>query len=186
MRSWQRAYSGILDPAFLSGLSVERYAEGWTQLLSSVPTPHVGVATDMGGRLLGFSHVCPSRDGDAVPGTGELTSLYLEPGSWGTGVGSELHDTAMVALGGAHTQATLWVLEANERARWFYERKGWVLDGPSRVEDVGSPRCATGACSRRPENNGTSPRTLVGRRWPPVHAARCARQPRRRRRGPPG
>jgi RimJ/RimL family protein N-acetyltransferase len=30
----------------------------------------------------------------------------------------------------------LWVLEANERARRFYERGGWKADGETRVEAI--------------------------------------------------
>jgi RimJ/RimL family protein N-acetyltransferase len=33
------------------------------------------------------------------------------------------------------TTATLWVLEDNPRARRFYEREGWVLDGEQREEE---------------------------------------------------
>jgi CTP:molybdopterin cytidylyltransferase MocA len=31
----------------------------------------------------------------------------------------------------------LWVLEANTRARRFYERQGWRVGKPIRVEDIG-------------------------------------------------
>jgi GNAT superfamily N-acetyltransferase len=31
----------------------------------------------------------------------------------------------------------LWVLEANRRARAFYDRQGWVPDGARKVDDPG-------------------------------------------------
>lgn len=142
VQSWQRAYAEILDPAFLGALSVDRYTEGWNRILADVPAPRVAVALDEDGRILGFTHVCPSRDSDAKTSTGELTSIYLEPASWGAGLGSWLHDDAVDALVNSHTEATLWVLEANARARRFYERKGWTADGTIREEDVGGRRVA--------------------------------------------
>jgi ribosomal protein S18 acetylase RimI-like enzyme len=32
-------------------------------------------------------------------------------------------------------EATLWVLETNDRARRFYEAVGWSLDGQRRVDE---------------------------------------------------
>jgi hypothetical protein len=37
---------------------------------------------------------------------------------------------------GFHT-ATLWVLESNARARRFYERRGWHVDGHEKMEEFG-------------------------------------------------
>lgn len=50
------------------------------------------------------------------------------PDYWGTGVADELH-AAAVELG----VTRLWCLEENVRARRFYEKHGWTLDGDSRV-----------------------------------------------------
>lgn len=49
-------------------------------------------------------------------------------------------DVTVAALQDSHTEATLWVLEANARARRFYERKGWAVDGAAREEEVGGRR----------------------------------------------
>jgi GNAT superfamily N-acetyltransferase len=63
-----------------------------------------------------------------------LDALYVRPAAWGTGVAARLHDRAVEALREAGVErARLWVLEENRRARRFYERRGWVLDGTSRV-----------------------------------------------------
>jgi GNAT superfamily N-acetyltransferase len=63
-----------------------------------------------------------------------LEGLYVVPDQWGTGVADALHEWALDearALGssGCH----LWVLEANARARRFYERRGWRENGRTRV-----------------------------------------------------
>jgi GNAT superfamily N-acetyltransferase len=63
-----------------------------------------------------------------------LEALYVRPEAWGSGVAAALHDAALAELAAAGVRrATLWVLEANERARRFYERRGWRPDGSTRV-----------------------------------------------------
>jgi len=65
---------------------------------------------------------------------GWLEQLYVLPEFWGTGVGPALHDAAVERRGTAGDRALrLWTLEANERSRRFYERRGWRLDGRTRV-----------------------------------------------------
>jgi GNAT superfamily N-acetyltransferase len=63
-----------------------------------------------------------------------LDALYVTPSRWGMGVGARLHDHAVTwirDLGCKHCR--LWVLEQNTRARRFYERRGWRLNGGTRV-----------------------------------------------------
>ena len=82
------------------------------------------VVAEHGGRIVGV----------AAARGGWLDGLYVLPEQWGNGVADQLHDEAVKALaaGGAAT-AHLWVLEHNARARRFYERRGWRLDGSERV-----------------------------------------------------
>jgi GNAT superfamily N-acetyltransferase len=61
-----------------------------------------------------------------------LEGLYVLPQHWGTGIASELHDAALAALGGC-PEIKLWTLEENHRARRFYEKRGWRLNGETRV-----------------------------------------------------
>ncbi len=75
--------------------------------------------------------VC-ERDGEIVGVAGIedgwLHGFYVLPGWWGTGVADELHEAA-VELG----VTRLWCLEENRRARRFYEKHRWRLDGETRV-----------------------------------------------------
>ena len=65
---------------------------------------------------------------------GWLERLYVHPDGWGSGVGGRLHDEALAALRGmGSSSASLWVLAENARARGFYERRGWYLNGDERV-----------------------------------------------------
>jgi GNAT superfamily N-acetyltransferase len=72
--------------------------------------------------------------GVACAAFGWLEGLYVVPERWGTGVAGLLHDHALelVRKGGSR-ECRLWVLEANRRARRFYERRGWHENGDRRV-----------------------------------------------------
>lgn len=72
------------------------------------------------------------RDGRAVGVAainGEwLQGFYVLPEHWGTGVAHELHAAAV-----ERGVTRLWCLEENHRARRFYEKRGWRLNGETRV-----------------------------------------------------
>lgn len=78
------------------------------------------------------------------PGVGHLARLYVHPEAWGQGIGSRLHEVALRDLTGrGFTEATLWVLEGNRRARDWYERLGWTQTerrkttyAPAGIDDV--------------------------------------------------
>lgn len=87
--------------------------------------------------ILGFAAVGPSRDDDATGATGELYAIYADPDAWGRGIGRRLMATAVNELATAgFAEATLWVLESNQRARRFYETGGWKTDGSRRTEEL--------------------------------------------------
>ena len=71
------------------------------------------------GSPVGFATVSP----------GWLRNLFVLPSEWGRGAGAALHDEALASLRPHGPIAHLWVLEANERARRFYEARGWRADG---------------------------------------------------------
>lgn len=63
-----------------------------------------------------------------------LNGFYVLPDRWGGVVASALHEAVLEAIRAAGaTSAHLWVLEANFRARRFYERRGWRENGTTRV-----------------------------------------------------
>ena len=71
-------------------------------------------------------------------GAGELVDLHVVPEAWGTGVARSLLQGAVTALVAAGaTQLFLWVGEANDRARRFYEREGWSHDGTREPSPLG-------------------------------------------------
>jgi len=134
--SWRAAYPGLVPDHVLAGLSVDHRAQGWGRILAD-GAQRVVVAESDGG-IIGFVHVGPARDGDLGPTAGQLTTLYVDPGAWGTGVGRALHDAGLDALGTLdYDRAVLWMLSTNERAGRFYDRQGWRRDGRLRIQQFG-------------------------------------------------
>jgi ribosomal protein S18 acetylase RimI-like enzyme len=78
------------------------------------------------------------------PLRGHLARLYVTPRRWGVGIGGALYGAAIEHLQDAgYAEATLWVLERNDRARSWYERLGWQSTGerktvyaPAAIDDV--------------------------------------------------
>ena len=132
VRSWQAAYAGVLPDEFLAELEIVPRRNLWEREIagSDGSVPAVLVA-ETSTAVVGFVHVRATRDDDAadVP-TGEVTSIYVDPGHWSEGVGQALLTAAESRLRESGFQrATLWVLVDNDRARRFYEAAGWRPDG---------------------------------------------------------
>lgn len=98
-------------------------------------------------RVVGFGHVGPERvepvcdqsGTDANPETlatstvaarGEVYGFYLHPDAWGSGAASALIARCHEYLRDeGFSEAVLWVLRDNPRARVFYEKSGWFATG---------------------------------------------------------
>lgn len=126
--SWRAAYRGIMPDAVLDELSEEAFEARWRQSVEQAQRSTL--VGEVGGQVIGFASTGPSRDADAVPlHTGELYGLYLDPRVWGQGMGRALCNAALQKLlVDEFVEATLWVLEANVRARSFYEQLGFHLE----------------------------------------------------------
>jgi GNAT superfamily N-acetyltransferase len=129
IETWQAAYAHVLPPEALESLSGERVARRAELHRRSPP-----IVAEADGEIVGFVAVGRGLD----PGTdGELYAIYVHPDHWGGGFGRQLiqaGEDRLRELG--HTQAILWVLEDNPRARRFYELAGWRVDGTARPIEV--------------------------------------------------
>ena len=135
VRAWQHGYAGILPASYLNNLRAEDRADKYDLSNSDPLKPHTIVAAT-GNILHGFSTTCPSHEPD-LPNHGELTALYVDPHSWGLGVGVALVSAArahLVSLG--LRQAYLFTLVDNLRAQRFYKTDQWTPDGLQRTETV--------------------------------------------------
>jgi len=102
---------------------VARFREG----IAAVPSGMRLWVAERDSRIVGHATVLVDEAG------GELRALCVVPREWGSGVAAALHDAALVGMRelGA-TEAILWVVEGNTRARRFYEREGWSVDGETK------------------------------------------------------
>jgi L-amino acid N-acyltransferase YncA len=135
VRSWQVAYRGHMPDEFLDGLDVEKRTNMWRELTQD-PDKIIFVAEDSEGNVEGFSALGPSRDADANPNTAEVSAIYVHPEKWRKGIGRALLSASLDQVRKcAFDQVTLWVLEANHRARSFYESFGFIQDGAIKDDD---------------------------------------------------
>jgi GNAT superfamily N-acetyltransferase len=140
VQTWQVAYRGLVPDDYLDALSVDQRAEAWRQILADSDLPCTGAfVLECDAVVVGFVHVSPSRDDDAEAAIGEVTAIYVLADFWSRGVGRALMHCAVENLRDAgFTSATLWVLDANLRARRFYEAAGWASDGATQFSDRGT------------------------------------------------
>lgn len=94
----------------------------WREILAD-PSNRSFVARDAG-RIVGVLNIGTFRGNE---GRGAVRILYVVPAWWGSGAGQLLLDRAHAELAEDYDEAVLTVLEANARARRFYERNGWEL-----------------------------------------------------------
>ena len=136
VRSRQAIYRGQMSDGYLEGLSVDRRAKYWANMISENPE---GVAVfEIPAGIVGFVSIEPSRDTDAERRTGELTAIYLDPANWRQGVGRNLINWSKESARLRHwRKMTLWVLKENVQARSFYEALHWRLDGKIKSERFG-------------------------------------------------
>jgi GNAT superfamily N-acetyltransferase len=140
--TWQAAYRSVLPDAYLDALTPERSQVGWKRVVaasSEGSRSTILVAAAKPGEVVGFVHSRSSRDDDADPlHVGEVVAIYVLPSAWSTGVGRQLMTAAEEWLRvNDFSEATLWVLRENQRARRFYEAAGWAADGGVKEDAIG-------------------------------------------------
>lgn len=132
VRSWRVAYRGQMPDAFLDGLDASQRAVWWKQV---VVDPNVTVLVSvLADTIVGFCSFLACRDDDAASGTCELATLYVDPSHWRSGSGTALVERAVdTARTHGFLTLSLWVVATNERARAFYEARGFVADGHAKT-----------------------------------------------------
>lgn len=129
--SWRAGYPGIVNQDLLDALDEDETTD-WLRGLMATNGFTTWLVHSQSGTVLGFS-----RHGDdpADSRRGHIYSLYVHPAAGGRGIASALvgHDLRLLTNRGFDT-VTLWVFEANERARHLYASFGFAPDGARRVE----------------------------------------------------
>lgn len=113
--SWRESHRDICSPEFVAAHTAQRQAA------------YLQGEMDRGKRLFLLRDQVPigvvSVDQDVIE------NLYIHPAHWGKGYGTQL-------LRFAETKCKtprLWVLNTNEQARRFYEKRGYVPTGREKV-----------------------------------------------------
>jgi GNAT superfamily N-acetyltransferase len=141
VRSWQAAYRGLIDQAFLDALSIADRAVRWRGILTAPHPLTLGTLVAVRAEtILGWVSFGASRDDEqddtTDDGDGEIYGIYVDPTAWSTGIGTILLAAAEQRMTDAgHTRAHLWVLDGNDRADAFYARNDWAADGATKVEE---------------------------------------------------
>jgi len=133
--TWRTAYRGILPADFLNALSYEARTQRWCENLAQAGQQQFTlVAEDDGGQVVGFAGGGPERDG--MPGyDGEIYAVYVLTHHQRCGIGQQLMSvSARHLVDRGFRTATLWALEANWRARAFYEAlRGQLIGRKTKV-----------------------------------------------------
>jgi ribosomal protein S18 acetylase RimI-like enzyme len=133
VRSWQAAYAGIVPDDVLAALDPVQRAAGHRRRIADRDRPGVLLVAERDGAVVGFVEFGPYGlygDGDGDETTGEVYAIYVHPDHWGQGAGRALMEAAVDRLGAdGRRPVRLWVFDANEPTRRFYERCGFVADG---------------------------------------------------------
>lgn len=135
VRAWQAAYRGLIAQAYLDSLKPEIWAAKYAFHRAGPGLPTTLIAAD-GDTVCGMAMFGPYR-GDELSNSGELLAIYVDPDYWHTGLGRLLIMATRDGLRrDGYREAALWVLDGNARARRFYERDGWTLDGGRQTKTI--------------------------------------------------
>jgi GNAT superfamily N-acetyltransferase len=119
--------------------AVKRDPDAWQARLR---TPdRVTLLAEVDGRAAGMVGGGPASEDERDPEAALMVSMWVEPGSRGTGVADAL-TTALVAWARSQSypRLLLWVYDAADRAAAFYRRAGFVPTGRVEVfRDDGRP-----------------------------------------------
>jgi GNAT superfamily N-acetyltransferase len=137
--SWQFAYKSIVDQKFLDAIDVKKREENWKRGIETNHPPAIRLVAEMKGLVVGFACGLENRHTTKMPNCdSELWAIYAHPNHLNKGIGKALLNQFKLEMRSAgRNRLCIWALEANLRARAFYEQQGGILSGAKDVE-IGS------------------------------------------------
>ena len=154
--SWRAAYASLIPATALAEATGPASVSTYTESLITRSCAGILVAEPErpgagGPQVIGFASFGSERDGGGLPGpppapapeaslpgtaAAELYAIYVRPAYWSGQSGWRLlTEVVSRATAQRYASLSLWVLEANQRARRFYERGGFAVTGESQVMD---------------------------------------------------
>lgn len=127
--AWRVAYQGILADSRLGALDLGEQTELWESTLFSRKT-HTNIVVENEQLILGWCTFGAARDDDEDrERAGEVYGLHVHPEGHRQGFGTALLAHAHGHFRDRHyREAVIWVVEGNERARAFYEKRRYSRD----------------------------------------------------------
>ena len=122
--SWRAAFAGILDTETLAKCTnIDRATEMYLRLLEKDIGNGYILSAD--GKPHCIAYWDAARDAEFV-GKAELICIHSLPDNWHKGFGSQMMDRVINDIKEAgYSEVVLWVFRENQRARAFYEAKGF-------------------------------------------------------------
>ncbi|MEV0293027.1 GNAT family N-acetyltransferase [Nocardia sp. NPDC050710] len=125
---WREAYRGLVPDHVLDAFDIERRADQWERNRVRYPdSTHVAIAD---GTVIGFASAGAPHDESPVAAV-ELNALYVRSPWYGSGVADDLIRAAL----SSEESVSLWVFDENPRAKAFYRKHGFELDGARKIEE---------------------------------------------------
>ncbi len=90
----------------------------------------VAAAVDEQGTIIGLATAGATRDDDSTV-SWELYSIHVTAAAQGSGLADDL-----IGITAGNLDTAVWVLTGNDRARGFYLRHGFRVDGAARADDL--------------------------------------------------
>ena len=130
--SWKAAFASILEVETLTKCTnIERATAMYQRLLDE--NKGNGYLLTVDGKPHCIAYWDAARDA-AFAGKAELICIHSLPGNWRKGFGSQMMDQVLIDIKQAgFSEVVLWVFRDNQRARAFYEAKGF------RLSDISKP-----------------------------------------------
>ncbi|WP_276260283.1 GNAT family N-acetyltransferase [Haloglomus litoreum] len=131
-QSRRNAFAGLLPPDALDW--DPEVSDGFRQFVHetlSADAKALLIALDED-HVLGLVELvwAPEETQDFVEeGEAELSAIHVRPDSWNQGIGTRLLDETLLRLPSQLSGVALCVLSENERARAFYDRRGFDRTG---------------------------------------------------------
>jgi GNAT superfamily N-acetyltransferase len=123
--SWKAAFKGILAEDVLKKCTdINKVTAMYKRLLEEKKGN--GYILEIDGKAHCIAYWDKTREKD-MPGVAEIICIHSLQSNWRKGYGSKMMDRLLDDITAAgHANVMLWVFVENERARKFYEAKGFV------------------------------------------------------------
>lgn len=131
IQGWQDGYEGLLPPSYLKGLNVFDRAETWKKRLEMGSVVWIATYHQIPAAVIAFGppiNPIPFPSSEDMHHVGEISMLYTCKEFYRLGLGTALFRQACASLKAQGCDKIfLWVLEANQKGRAFYDKSGGTV-----------------------------------------------------------